>query len=713
MCAAVRQSGPPDPEQKRVPPLRQDIELHLGPRTRAGMPTWVLRDPAADAYLHIGAREFEIVARWDIGEQTAIAECVNVETTYTATPDDVARVAQFLGRHGLLKADGATLYKHHKAAAENGRAVLPKLLGSLLFQRFPLVAPQRFLDRTAWLAAPFFMPAFWWCVLATFILAAAMIAREGSRFIASLSAMMSLEGAALVAVLLFASKATHELAHAYAARRHGADVPVLGVSFVILYPLLFVETSAAWTVRIRRHRVVIAAAGVMAEAALAVIALAAWPFLEPGGWRDAAGFCGTTLILVSVAFNANPLMRFDGYYILSEVLGVDNLQSRSLDLVRWKLHGLVSGARAPSPEPEIPRRLAAVMLAYGTGALIWRGIIYLGFIYAIQLLLPAALALPLSLAIATVFIAMPLLAEARQIIRAPEARSRGGRGRLAAVAFAVLALLIIPWRSTVTLPMMYDGGESHDVFAPEPAQLCALDVAGGASVVAHQPLARLCAPDIDYDVQRAGQRAIGLDRVIAQHLTGQAYHAALPMRSEERARAGAEIAGLQARQARLTITAPVSGRLIFVERGLSVDQWVSTGQPLFRIVRPGVRKVTAYAEERDLAHVVATADVEFWFEGWPLTTFKGTVEAILEEGVRSLDDAALAISNGGPIAVRAGGNGVLMPELALYKIRIRVAAADQLPDARLRGYARIATPPRNLLDRIVQRAIGLWRRELG
>ncbi len=717
MTAALHTPGPPSTEPKRVPPLRQDVELHLGPRTRAGAPTWVLRDPAADAYLHIGAREFEIVARWDIGEPSAIAGCVNVETTYTATAEDVARVAQFLARHGFLKADGATLYKHHMAAAESARTNLPQRLGAVLFQRFALLAPQRFLDSTAWLAAPFFTPAFWWAILAAAIAAAALIAREASRFVSSLSAMMSLEGALLVAVLLIVSKALHELAHAYAARRYGADVPVLGVSIVILYPLLFVETSAAWTVRVRRHRIVIAAAGVMAESALAILALAAWPFLEPGGWRDAAGFCGTTLILLSLAFNANPLMRFDGYYILSESLGLDNLQSRSLDLLRSTFRRWVTGARTsspePSPEPELSRRFRIIMLVYGFCALLWRGVIYLGFIYAVQWLLPAALALPLSIAIAVIFIAMPAVTEIWQMMTAPQAQSVRGRLRLALVGLACLGLLVVPWRSTLTLPMLFDGGETHDVFAPEPARLCELGVVDGAIVTTGQTIARLCVPEVDFELQRAHQRRAGLDRAIAQHLTGQVHHAAVPMRMEEHARVAAEIAGLDARQARLTIVAPAAGRLRVAERGLAPDQWVRTDQPLFRIVTAEVRKATAYAEERDLAHIATAADAEFWFEGWPLSTFKGRVEAVQLEGLRILDDASLAIANGGPIAVRPGANGTLIPDLALYKIRVRVDAAGHLPHARLRGYARIATPPRNLLDRIVQRAIGLWRRELG
>lgn len=706
-----------------VPPLRQDIEIHPGSRNRDGSPSYVLRDPAAESYVNIGAREIEILSRWWHGTTDAIAQATSNETTFRVVAAEVAMMSESLLRQGLLQADAKSIAQRRRAAGAGGGGSFARSVSSALFPRLPLFSPARLIDRLLPFAAPFFQPWLWLGAIVVLLAAGLLILRELPRFLASLTAMFTPEGAIATFVALVAGKLLHELGHGIAARRYGADVPVLGLSFVLLCPLVYVETSAAWTVRSRRQRIVIAAAGMAAEALLAVAALAIWPFLDAGPLRDAAGFCGTTVFALSIAFNANPLMRFDGYYILGEILAVDNLQPRSLALLRWRARTWLAGTNEPSPEPGMLGSIRRSMLVYGAASLAWRGLIYVGMAWGLMAALPSVLAVPLSALVLATFLGLPALRGVATIAKlALRQADWRGRLRMLVVAAPMLALLLVPWRSTISVPIVLDGAEVHDVFAPEPARLCGLEGSDGTIVEAGRVLARLCVPDLEFDIAKARIRARALEGVIDRHSTEQSYHAAVPVRFEELQRVKAEIVGLEARLAKLVLTAPAAGRLVIPDRGMVPGRWVRTDQPILRIVRDGIAKADAYVDERDLGHVAPGAGVAMWLDGMPLASIPAVVESVHQEALAVLDEPSLAASSGGPIAVRQAAGGALAPELALYKVRLRPSSGPdgttgdgwaRLPHVRLRGYARIETPPRNLVQRIAQRAIGFWRRELG
>jgi putative peptide zinc metalloprotease protein len=704
----------PRPAQDDCPlePLRQDVELHPGPREAGGAPSFVLRDPAAEVFLGIGARECEMLARWGLGTAAAVAAAVSRETSYRVTRDDVLALAHFLRRHGLLRGDGAALWKRSRGLPAGQRRATD-WLGSLLFQRLPLGSPQWLLDRTAGLAEPFFRPAAWLLLLGVLLLALVMIVREWSRFWASLTTVASLEGMLAVSAALAAAKLLHELAHGHAARRAGAEVPVAGLSFILLVPLLYIETSAAWTVADRRRRITIAVAGVAAELIVAIAALACWPFLEPGPLRDAAGFCGTTLIVLSLAVNANPLMRFDGYFVLSEMLAIDNLQQRSQELLGLALRRWLAADPGAQPEP-LPRSRYRLLLAYAIAAASWRALINIGIAALALALLPAVAGVPLAAAVIALLVVRPAIMEIATLMHSVlRRRSADGLARLTLAIGLAGAALFVPWRSTLLLPVVLEGGLAHDVFAPEPAQICALEVADGAAVHPGQRLGTLCAPDLEHQLERAQVRLQSLDRLIRQQLTGAAYHAELPVRLGEHARTAAEVAGLMDRRSRLALAAPAAGRVVVPERGTAPGRWVKTDQPLLRVIEPAVARANAYAEERELAHIVPGARARLWLDGRPLAGVEATVAAVHEVALAALDEATLATVHGGPIATRTDPGGALAPEQGVYKVRLRLAPQERLPAVRLRGYALVDTAPRSLIERLVQRAIGFWRRELG
>ena len=125
-------------------------------------------------------------------------------------------------------------------------------------------------------------------------------------------------------------KILHELGHAYAARHFGARVPVIGLAFLVMFPILYTDTTDVWRIQEKRSRTLINGAGITVELCIAAISLLLWAFLPDGIFRSIAFFAATTSWAMSLFVNLNPWMRFDGYYLISDLLGVENLQKLSL-----------------------------------------------------------------------------------------------------------------------------------------------------------------------------------------------------------------------------------------------------------------------------------------------------------------------------------------------------------------------------------------------
>ncbi|MEZ5774514.1 MAG: HlyD family efflux transporter periplasmic adaptor subunit [Hyphomicrobiaceae bacterium] len=700
-------------------PLREDICLSPVGRDRYGAPQWVLSDPASGNHFQIGATVFAILSHWSLGEPRLIAAALARSTTLSVGESEVEAVAAFLAGNGLVRARAGALIERRRRSRSGVAAVASRLLGgSLMFRKLPLVRPERFLDATLPFVRPLMSRGFVILTLLVGLLGLLLAGREHATFAVSLAAMASPEGAAAVALALAVGKSVHELAHAYAARRHGVAVPSMGIALVVLLPVLYTETSAAWTLSSRRQRIEIAAAGVAAELLLAAFALFAAAIAEPGLARNALVFAATSLVLVSLAINGNPLMRFDGYFVLSEVVGLENLQQRALDLVVHHLRRLVSGDRVDTPEPGLPRGARLVLACYGAALLVYRPLLYGGIavmLYAFGIKAVGAL---LGAAVVAFYVARPAMREMALWWRIAARRHGrlGGMLRLTLAGATVALPLFVPWRTTLTVPVLLEAGIVRDIYAPEPARMVRLGVRPGATIAAGAPLAELTSPELDLRIEADRASIAALRLVIARERTGSGSVEAALVRAADIERLSAELAGLEERQARLRLIAPVAGRAVEVVEGLGPGAWVTREQPLVRILMPGRPIVTGFVEERDLGSIRDGASARIRLEGLVAAGLEARVVAVRAEPVAAIEQPLIASVHGGPIPARLETGGHLVPEVTLYRVVLEPVGAwgdRDLPDRSTFGFASIETPARNLIGRIIERIVGLIRSEIG
>ncbi len=204
------------------------------------------------------------------------------------------------------------------------------VIKSPLAVKFPLLDPETFLNRTAWISNWIYNPvmAIVWLVCIAWTLT--QVAYQWPELTENLSdRVLATENLFLIWLIYPIVKLVHEFGHAYAVKRWGGEVHEIGLMFLIFMPVPYVDASASASFRSKYQRMMVAAAGIIVEAFIAAIAMWVWVNTEPGMTRSVAF---NTLLIAGVStllFNGNPLLRFDAYYVLSDALEIPNLGARS------------------------------------------------------------------------------------------------------------------------------------------------------------------------------------------------------------------------------------------------------------------------------------------------------------------------------------------------------------------------------------------------
>lgn len=701
-----------------VPRLREDIRLLQGPRSADGNQSWLIHDPVRNAFFRIGWREFEILSRWDRGSPEAIAEAVRRGSTVEADAAEVERVARFLIECELVTLSGPQQKQGWLKRVEAARnKSLSRRFQQNLFLRVPLVSPDGFLKATMPAARLFFTRGFWILTALVTLFALAMVGQEWDRFVGTFPYFFSVPGIITYALALTFAKAIHELGHAYAAARHGLRVPSMGVAFLVFWPVLYTDTTDTWRLRSGRDRFLVSAAGMIAEIGLAAWALLLWCFVPPGAVQSALFALATATWLLTVAINVNPLMRFDGYFLLSDALGVENLQPRAFALLRYRFRTVCLGITAMDPEPALSERMRRTLTVYGAATLVYRISIALGIgmlLYYFTFKLLGILALA---GVMVTMVVQPAVREARGMV-APGSRLVHPLRLLLFVAFlgGLVALVLYPWQTTVSAPAALKAAAESRVYAPIPARVVELKVASGDRVQAGEPIAQLDSPDLRFRLRKAEIEAENYRLVIDRIQFRPDIADQEAVAREEMAQALAEAAGYRERIASLTLRAPFDGIVTSVSDGIHPDAWVTPSDALALVIRPGDQILTAYVDEDDVSRLAPGASGRFYPFGSTGDPLAVELVSMSPAAVRTIRDRSLSSVHGGPIAAREGNGGVAIPEKGVYEAKLRPKGGLTRDAASLRemtGIVKLDGEKRSIAGRVWTQVHSTLIRESG
>lgn len=697
-----------------LPPLRDELVLHNGPPDRHGSPTWTLHDPASNRFFAIGWPGFEILSRWLLGDRDAIVGAVNRETTLVIVDDDIDAMTEFLEEQHLLQVVGGPARDRLARIRDRMHpGWLRRVVSSYLFFRIPLLRPQRFLAATwawvAWLYTPF-------AAIALLLTAAASLylgAQQWDVLLARLPQFASVEGAIWLAVALTVAKVVHEFGHAYTAYRHGCHVAGMGVAFLVLWPVLYTDTTDAWRLTSHRKRLQIAGAGMVAELGLASIAMLAWVAVPDGPGRDALLLLATSTWLMTLAVNLNPFMRFDGYFLLCDFLGEENLHERAFALGRWRLREFFLGLGDPPPEV-LPAGLRRFLVAFAFGTWLYRLVLFLGIAVLVYHLFFKVLGIVLMLVEIWWFIARPVVRELGEWwTMRKRVRMNGHVLRTMLVLCATLALLVVPWGQEVSAPAVMQAEQRAIIEVPRPARVLARHALTGDDVAAGALLFELDAPDLRQRLAIASAEVAILDAEIQMGAVDDGLRERAAIAASEREQALQRVAGLADELERMRIRAPFAGRLTAVLDHAVAGAWLPASEPLAHLVAFESLTVVAYLTEDDLSRANTGANARFYPDDVALSPVDCSVEQVETTALRALDNVALASVYGGPVGVTPGPGEALIPDSATYRVMLTGCALAAARARLVTGHALIEAPPASLVNRAWRRMLGVFLRESG
>ncbi|WP_045157921.1 site-2 protease family protein [Stutzerimonas stutzeri] len=652
-------------------PLREELALLPGPRLADGQPSWTLHDPTRNRFFSLDWPTFEILSRWSFGDHQAIAASISQDSALQLGAEDVEQVARFLGENQLLQARPGNARQQAERLATARGSRFNWLLHHYLFFRVPLVRPDAWLSRWQGLAGRLDSRGFALLTLAALLLGLTQVARHWDSFAASLIDTFTWRGLAAYGVALFVVKLLHELGHAFTAKRLGCRVPSMGVAFLVLWPMAYTDTNETWRLSSRWQRLRVAAAGIVTELGVAAWATLAWGLLPDGELRSAAFVLATTSWVATLAINASPFMRFDGYFILSDWLDMPNLHERSFALARWKLREWLFDLGEERPE-HFARGKERALIAFAWVTWLYRLVVFLGIavlVYHFAVKLIGILLFAVEIAW---FILKPIRHELRAWRERWPAIRRRRRSLLTIVLLAVvIALMLTPWPGRISASGILRPVSVWPVHAPGPAQLEALPHREGAAVAAGEPIARMVSPMLLAQREAAAAKAERLRWLAASAGFGADSRARLQSVQEELATAEAELAALDRELTRYEPRAPFAGHLHDLDPDLHSGQWLADKERLALLVGDDGYRVDTYLDEDVVKRVRVGDTARFVSDGGEGTVLRLRVSHVDMDATRTLDDGRLAAQAGGHIMVRER-RGELIPEHAQYRVSLAV-----------------------------------------
>lgn len=674
-----------------LPLLREDIQLMPGPLSYDGSPSWNIYDPVCNKFFRIGWVAFQLLSRWNKGNVENLLREIKENTTANVNENDVEYLIKFLHSNNLTRdsasGSSADYLAQYNATKSNWYTWL---IRNYLFFRIPIFHPHRFLKDTMHLVEPFYSRRLINCMIALALVGIYLIARQWESFLNTFSYFFNLQGAIFYFIALVFIKIIHELGHAYTATRFGTKVASMGIAVLVMLPVLYTDTTDAWRLNSRKQRLLIGAGGMGAELYLAVIFTFLWSFLPDGMVRSAAFIIATTSWIMSLAINLNILMRFDGYYILSDLLGVENMQDRSFALGRWKLRELLFNLNFPAPG-NFPDHLRRKLIIYAWSVWIYRFFLFLGIALLVYHFFFKLLGLLLFAVEIVWFIILPVLKEVRVWNEFKKEIRQSGRYRLTTVfGFIVLSLFFIPWNTRISTPAILEATNKAFVHAVSPGIINKIHVKQGDTVKAGQPILSLSSPGLENDIERA-EREYEVTEIRSQRRASniddlENIQVVLEQLQELQSR----LDGLYEMREELVVRAPIDGDLVDLIDNLHPGRWINTELQIAQIARLNEFSLNGVIEGRKLAQVKIQQEATFIPDEPEIDTIKARVAEIEDANMQAMDTLYLASTYGGPVAVRKDDEDELVPEKSLYRIKFDILDEGVAMPRVVRGEVHIA-----------------------
>ncbi len=707
-------------------PLRLKMRHDLVTKAQQylGRRYWVVKDPLRLRYYRFEEEEFSILQSLD-GESSLEQIRRGFERQFAPqklTATELHRLVTMLHRAALLISDlpgqGEQLLERAKKEAKKKWL---SAASQLLSFRFRGVNPDRTLtfidDRFGWL---FTWPALFasLCLaLSALALVAANLA-EMQRRLPSSSEFFSAQNWLILAVCLAVTKVFHELGHGLACKRFGGECPEMGLMFLCFTPCLYCNVSDSWMIPSKWKRAAVGAAGMYIELILASLAVMVWWWTHPGLINHLALNVVFVCSVSTLLFNANPLMRYDGYYILSDLLEIPNLRQKATSLLHRGLSQTCLGIESPH-DPFLPQRRKLLFAGYSVASSVYGIVVSVSILLFLNKVLEPYGFKIVGQMMLVLMLGMMVIGPSWKLVtflRDPVRWEKLKMSRLAitlAVSVAVLGgILLIPVPHRVVCGVRIEPNSANHLFVRVAGNLDVIHVEPGVEVKKGDSIVSLSNIDLEAKLAKLlaeQDRLISrLDSLTHGAITNEQSALELPELEESLAAIEERIAGQREEIGRLKIKAPCDG-MVFAPASVApppdekekLRSWAGSpleaknlgafcdeGVLICKVGGPLQFEGLIAVEEDSLEFVHAGQAVDVFLDGLPGGKLSTRIERISPSEQKTMPKS-LSEKQGGQVETITDEFGRERPRHTLYEAQVLLDNGEGQFVAGMTGHAKI------------------------
>ena len=681
--------------------LRPDLVVQ--PQFYEGMTHYVIKDPLALKYFRFKIEEYFLLQQFD-GKQNLQDVKKAFERKYrpqTISIDDLTRFVAQLHEAGIILIDSAEQAKVLiRRRRKNRWRKFWGFMANILFIKIPIIDPERLLTGMypyfRWIFTTYFVTASVGLMLA----AVTLVVSQWDLFYSRLPDFQSFFNWWTILsfwISLAVVKIIHEFGHGLTAKHFGGEVHEMGMLFLVLTPALYCDVTDSWLLPNKWHRIWISAAGIYVELFLASIATFVWFYSEPGLLNSLAMATMFICSINTVLFNANPLLRYDGYYVMADWLEIPNLRIKSSQFFAYLIQEKVLGLEIPV-QNYLPKSRRYLFVIYAIASYLYRWVVTFSIIYFLsQVLKPYKLqSVSYMLAIGALvpLLGMPVY-QIGKFLRTPGRLRKVKKARAAGFAVAAVAIvagiLLIPTPLRIQGTLVLTAAKPEEIYAEVEGRLVEIKVRDGewvkkdtvlATLINHEKQKELLQKTADYNVNFAKSQWFNTSperehRAMArQHL--QMAEELEPMLDKINQQLG-----------KLTLIAGRDGQAMGVPHPETVGQWLKPGKPFCEVGDPHHLEAHLIIDQSDIDLIGVGRRSWVKVYGRSETTYRSEVAEIAQ---KNRDEIPPELSNvaGGDIAGKADPKtGAIKPQTAVYEVIIPIANPSLSLQPGLRGFAKI------------------------
>ncbi len=629
------------------PRLRDGLRFSI--QEQRGRRVCVIEDSAASRFHRVGLEEYGFFRALD-GTRTMasiLAQLARDGSGESFTEAEALHMVHWLKDNHLLAVESARSGGDREHSARTLKAAATWL--NPLVLKLPLARPDRFFTAIE----PWLRPAlggFGFCIwLAVVLVGAAHVAMDWLRFTRGFDGIFARDNWLWLFLVWAGLKAMHEFSHGVFCKHCGAAVREIGAIFIVFVPMGYVDATASLGLPSKWRRIMVAAAGLYLEFFLAAIAAIVWARTDAGTANTIAHNAVVTGTVLTLFFNANPLMRFDGYYILSDLLEIPNLATRGRGWVTRTAGWLLTNARGLKPK-RLTTREEWIVAIYGVAAWCWGTLMVAGLLAGASVALRGG-GLLLAVVAAAGWIAVP-------VWRFVESLAGGGgkwgalavRGGIAAAV--VYGALFVPFQRPVSSPGVVELADTRVLRAECAGFVEKIHVNDGDAVQAGQLLVELRNDEATATLARS---RIELQQ---QELRARVAYTRGEIAASQAEQAKAEalrtvVANHESYTATMQIHAPFAGRVTNRHLAQMPGAFLKTGDEVLQLGRADGSEVKIAVSEENEPHFRAAVEqpVKVRIAGRG-TVFPAVLTRVESRASRALVHPALTALAGGPLPLR-------------------------------------------------------------